>query len=218
MTARTILGSTIGKKAIMAITGIILVAFVIGHVAGNLLVFAGRTKLNAYSALLHASDEALWGVRVVLFVSLVLHVWSAISLTRIAQAARPQGYVRKKAQTATVASRTMRIGGFVILAFVVFHLLHLTLGVIQPVAFSQHDVYANVIGGFRVPWVVAVYVVAMAALGFHLFHGAWAAFRTLGLRQRNARPLDRPIAKFLAIVVWAGFTAIPIAIFARIVN
>ena len=140
MTARTILGSTIGKKAIMAITGIILVAFVIGHVAGNLLVFAGRTKLNAYSALLHASDEALWGVRVVLFVSLVLHVWSAISLTRIAQAARPHGYVRKKAQTATVASRTMRIGGFVILAFVVFHLLHLTLGVIQPVALSQHHV------------------------------------------------------------------------------
>jgi succinate dehydrogenase / fumarate reductase cytochrome b subunit len=154
----------------------------------------------------------------VLLVSLVLHVWSAVSLTRIAQAARPKGYVRKEAQTATVASRTMRIGGFVILAFVVFHLLHLTLGVIEPVAFSEHDVYANVIGGFRVAWVVAVYLVAMAALGLHLFHGAWAAFRTLGLRPRSVRPLDRSVAKILAIVVWAGFTVIPVAIFARIVS
>lgn len=218
MSVRKLFQSTVGKKVIMGITGIILVAFVIGHVAGNLLVFAGRTKLNGYAALLHASDEVLWGVRLTLLAAVVLHIASAISLARVASAARPEAYARKEAQTATFASRTMLVGGLVILAFIVFHLLHLTAGVIQPVAFDEHDVYANVVGGFQVPWVVAVYLVAMLAIGLHLFHGAWAAFRTLGLRRPSAQPLKRPIATVLAIVVWIGFTSIPVAIFARIVN
>jgi succinate dehydrogenase / fumarate reductase cytochrome b subunit len=218
MRARSFFQTTVGKKVVMGITGIILVVFVVGHVAGNLLVFAGRAKLNAYSALLHTSDELLWGVRIALITSLILHVWSAIGLARIAQAARPVGYERKVPQTATIASRTMRWGGLLILAFVVFHLLHLTTGTIQPVAFSEHDVYANVIGAFRIPWVSAVYVVAMMFVGLHLFHGVWAAFRTLGLAPPSKQPLKRPVAMLLAIVVWAGFTSIPIAIFARVIG
>ena len=218
MSARKFFQSTVGKKVIMAITGIILVVFVIGHVAGNLLVFAGRDKINAYARLLHASDEVLWGVRSVLIVSVVLHIWSAIALTAVARAARPHAYARKIPQTATIASRTMRVGGFVLLFFIVFHLLHLTTGTIRPATFEEHDVYANLINSFRIPWVAALYMVSMVALGMHLIHGAWAAFRTLGVSPPSATPLRRPIAMVIAILVWAGFTSIPLAIVARIVN
>lgn len=218
MSARKFFQSTVGKKVIMAITGIILVAFVIGHMAGNLLVFAGRAQINAYSRVLHASDELLWGIRSVLIVSVVLHIWSAVALTAAARAARPHDYARKVSQTATLASRTMRLGGLLLLGFIVFHLLHLTAGVIRPGTFDEHDVYANVISSFRIPWVTALYLVAMVSLGAHLFHGAWAAFRTLGISPPSAHPLKRPVAMVIAIVVWAGFTSIPLAIIARIVN
>ena len=219
MSARKFFQSTVGKKVVMAVTGIILVAFVIGHMAGNLLVFAGRAQINAYSRVLHASDELLWGIRSVLIASVVLHIWSAVALTAVARAARPNDYARKVTQTATLASRTMRIGGLLLLAFIVFHLAHLTVGAIRPQGtFDDHDVYANVISSFRIPWVTAVYLVAMVGLGLHLFHGAWAAFRTLGISPPSAHPRKRPVAMVIAIVVWAGFTSIPLAIIARIVN
>jgi succinate dehydrogenase / fumarate reductase cytochrome b subunit len=212
------LTTTVGRKVVMGITGAVLTLFVIGHVLGNLLVFRGRNELNRYSSLLHASSEVLWSVRVVLFTSVIAHVWAAWSLTREAHAARPIAYAKKVPQAATWASRTMRWGGLLIAVFVVVHLLHLTTGTIRPAPFSETDVYANVVGAFRVQWVAAFYLVAMIPLGLHLFHGVWAAFRSTGVSRPTAKPLRRRLATMVAVFVWAGFTAIPLGVLAGIVR
>jgi succinate dehydrogenase / fumarate reductase cytochrome b subunit len=216
--ARALFDSTVGKKVIMAASGLILVAFVIGHVVGNLLVFVGADKLNAYSHFLKANLEVLSVVRLVLIVSVLLHIWSALALTRVAQEARPIDYERKEPQASTFAARTIRVGGVVILLFVVFHLLHFTVGAIQPAPFSETDVYRNVVGSFSVPWVAGFYIVAMMALGLHLYHGAWAAFRTLGLRRPSTTPMKRSVATLVAVAVWLGFTSIPVAVLAGFVR
>jgi succinate dehydrogenase / fumarate reductase cytochrome b subunit len=216
--SRNLLQSNVGKKVVMAVTGLILFGFVIGHMAGNLLIFAGPAALNAYSRFLKTSAEILWPTRIVLFVAVLLHIGSAYSLTVAANAARPVGYGRKVPQAATWASRTIRWGGVVLLLFIVFHLLHFTAGVIQPSPFSETDVYRNVVGAFSIPWVAALYVVAMVALGMHLYHGAWAAFRTLSLRPPSASPMKRTIATGFAFVVWLGFTSIPLAVLAGLVR
>jgi succinate dehydrogenase cytochrome b subunit len=215
---RPLFQSTVGKKVIMAATGLILVGFVIAHVAGNLLVFVSAERMNAYAHLLKANLELLWVARLVLLGAVVLHVWSAVALTRVAQDARPVAYGRKEGQSSTFAARTIRVGGVVILLFVVFHLLHLTTGTIQPAPFSESDVYRNVIESFSVPWVAGLYLVAMVALGLHLHHGAWAAFRTLGLRQPSATPAKRSVATIVAVAVWLGFTSIPLAVLAGVVR
>jgi succinate dehydrogenase / fumarate reductase cytochrome b subunit len=210
--AKGFLKTTVGQKVIMGITGAGLTLFVIGHVLGNLLVFRGRGELNRYSSLLHASAELLWSVRAVLLTSVLAHVWAAWSLTREARAARPIAYTKKVPQAATWASRTMRWGGLFIAVFVVVHVLHLTTGTIRPVPFSETDVYSNVVGAFRVPWVAAFYLVAMIALGLHLFHGVWAAFRSTGMSRPTAHPQRRRLATIVAVFVWAGFTAIPLGV------
>jgi succinate dehydrogenase / fumarate reductase cytochrome b subunit len=209
--------STIGKKVVMAVTGIFMVAWILGHVSGNLLVFKGSEAMNAYAAFLHSLGGMLWGVRIALLVSVVLHATAAIQLTMAANAARPQAYVKKKAQTSTLASQLMRIGGLILLAYIVFHILHLTVGAVHP-QFSEKDVYRNLVIGLKVPWVSAFYIVAMAALGMHLFHGVWSSARTLGIARPTPRPLERRIAVVLAVVVWAGFTLIPVAVLAGIVS
>lgn len=210
--------TTVGKKIVMAITGVILIAFLIGHVAGNLLVFRGAAPLDEYSAFLKRSLPMLWAVRAVLFAAVALHVVAVAQLFRIDRAARPQAYARVSPQAATLASRTMRIGGVLIALFVVFHLLHLSTGTIQPAPFQPHRVHDNVIGGFQVWWVTAIYVVAMIFIGLHLFHGAWSWLRTLGLSRPSASPLHRPLAAVLAIAVWAAFTSIPLAVFFGLVR
>lgn len=211
-------GSTVGKKVIMAITGLVMVGFVVAHVAGNLLVFRGARAMNDYAAFLKSTGGLLWIARAVLLASVVLHVWSAVTLTRINAAARPVPYVRVQPRASTIASRTMTIGGLVLAAFIVFHILHFTTGTIQPVPFSATDVYANMVGAFRIGWVVAVYLVAMVALGLHLFHGFWSSFRTLGASRPSPNPLRRRVATGLAFAVWLGFSIIPIAILAGIVR
>ena len=219
--------STIGKKVIMAVTGLILVAFVIAHMLGNLQVFIGPAKINAYAAFLKSLGELLWLERIVLFVALVLHVLMAWQLTQIAHAARPVGYDSREPQVSTVASRTMRWGGVLILVFIVFHILHFTTGTIFPLAsrpdalypaFSPTDVYGNVIAAFRLPWVVTFYVVAMLFLMLHLFHGAWASLRTLGLARPSRHPLHRRVATVVALVVWLGFTVVPVAVFLGLIR
>jgi succinate dehydrogenase / fumarate reductase cytochrome b subunit len=217
-TAASLLQSTVGKKVVMAVTGVILVGFIITHVAGNLLVFAGPDELNAYSHLLKSNLEVLWGARVVLLVSAVLHVWSALGVTRASWAARPVGYGKNEPQVTTLAARTMRVGGVLLLAFIVFHLLHFTVGAIPTLPISETDVYSNVIAGFSTPWVAAIYLVAMVALAGHLYHGAWAAFRTLGLSRPSPTPTQRSVAVLVAVGVWAGFTAIVVAIVAGAVR
>ena len=218
----TLYRSTIGKKAIMAVTGLMLVIFVIGHMAGNLQVFIGAPKMNAYAAFLKSLGELLWLARLILFVALVLHVLMAWQLTRIKQRARPVDYTMRDPQVSTVASRTMRWGGVLLLVFIVFHILHFTTGTVFPAAstpdalypaWSHTDVYGNIISAFRTPWVVAFYVVAMLFLMLHLFHGAWSSVRTLGLSKPSSQPLHRRVATIMAVVVWLGFSIIPVAVF-----
>ncbi|NUP72852.1 MAG: succinate dehydrogenase cytochrome b subunit [Gemmatimonadaceae bacterium] len=219
--------STIGKKAIMAVTGLILVAFVIGHMAGNLQVFIGPARMNAYAAFLQGLGELLWLVRLVLFVALVLHVLMAWQLTQIKRQARPIGYEQRSPQVSTLASRSMRWGGVLLLVFIVFHILHFTTGTVFPAAstpdamypaFSHGDVYGNVIAAFRTPWVTAFYVVAMLFLLLHLFHGAWSSVRTLGLVRPSVDPQQRRVATVIAVVVWLGFSVIPVAVLLGVIR
>lgn len=209
----------VGKKVVMGVTGIIGIGFVILHSLGNLLIFQGSTALNAYSRFLKSSAELLWALRVTLVVAVILHVVAAVQLTRQSRAARPIGYVRREPQVATVASRTMRWGGALLLVFIVLHILHFTTGTIRPTgAFSREDVYSNVVGSFRIWWVALFYVLAMIALGFHLFHGAWSSMRSIGVSPPSPRPLQRRLSLAIAIFVWAAFTAVPIAVFAGLVR
>jgi len=214
--------STIGKKIIMGITGLIGIGFVIVHMAGNLQVFIGAPKINAYGTLLHGPlAEVTWLIRIVLIVSVILHVLMAYQLTRISAAARPIGYQKKEPQVATLASRTMKWGGVLLLVFIVVHLLHFTTEQIDPAGWrgmtdlrGNRDVYGNIVGSFRIWWVAAFYIVAMIALGLHLYHGAWSSIRTLGYAKSTPNPLHRKLALGVAVVVWLGFTIIPVAVFA----
>ena len=208
---RTFYRSTIGKKIVMALTGIILVGFVTGHMAGNLLVFKGPEALNAYGELLKSSGPILWTVRLVLLASVGLHILAAWSLTRLNRAARPAGYERQTRQVSTFSALSLRIGGVVLVLFIVFHLLHFTVGTVHP-AFSPTDAYNNEMIGFSVPAVAAFYLVAMVALGLHLHHGIWSLFQTLGWNHPHVNPVRRWIATVLAVVVSLGFASIPLAV------
>jgi succinate dehydrogenase / fumarate reductase cytochrome b subunit len=208
-----------GKKIVMGITGLIGIGFVIGHMAGNLLAFRGPDAINAYSRFLRSTGELLWIVRIVLIVAVILHVIAAVQLTLQNRAARPLGYVNRKPQVSTWASRTMRVGGVLLLIFIPLHILHFTTGTIQPAgSFSDTDVFANVVSSFQIWWVTLAYVVVMVALGLHLYHGAWSSVRSLGLSQPSRDPLHRTVALAVAAIVWAGFTAIPIAVYAGIIG
>jgi succinate dehydrogenase / fumarate reductase cytochrome b subunit len=209
--------SSIGKKLVMAVTGLIWVGYLISHVLANLTVFSGPDRINAYSAFLHGTGLALWIPRAVLIVAIVLHIVAAIQLTGQSQAARPVGYARRDPQVSTFASRTIRWGGVVILVFLVFHLLHFTVGTVHP-DFVEGNPYHNVVAGFQNPWVVLFYVVAMAVLGLHLYHGLWSSRRTLGVAPVSRRPMQRPVALAVAALVWAGFTIIPLAVIAGVLR
>ena len=204
--------SSVGKKAVMAVTGIIGLLFVIGHMVGNLQVFQGAERLNAYGHLLHGPlNEVLWGARVVLLLALALHVVAAWQLTMRNRAARPVEYAVRTPQVSTLASRTLRWGGVLLLAFIVFHLLDLTIGTANP-GFQEGNVYANLLGSMQRPLVAAFYIVAMAALALHLYHGAWSSLRTLGVAETSMSPLKRRAALVIAVIVAAGFAVVPVAV------
>ena len=210
----------------MAITGLIGVGYVILHMAGNLQAFAGREKINAYSALLHGPGiELLWAARLVLIVAVVLHVVSAWQLTQQARKARPLDYEKREPQVSTIASRTMRWGGVLLLAFIVFHLLHLTTRQVDPAHWAtrmdsrgQYDIYGNIVASFRIWWVSALYLVAMILLGLHLWHGVWAFGRSLGVARATPHPLRRRVAPALAIVLWLGFSIVPVAVLLGVIR
>lgn len=215
---RLLWDSSVGKKAIMAVTGLIWVAYLITHVLANLLVFQGPSKLNAYSAFLHGTGGALWAARLVLIAALVLHVIAAVQLAARSKEARPAGYqAGREPQVSTLASRTIRWGGALILLFLVYHILHFTVGTAHP-DFVQGDPYHNVATGFRNPGVVVLYLIAMAAVGLHLYHGIWSSGRSLGMSPPSPQPLRRTVALVLALVIWLGFTVIPIAVYAGVVR
>jgi succinate dehydrogenase / fumarate reductase, cytochrome b subunit len=210
--------SSVGKKVVMAISGLIMLLYLITHVLANLLVFQGPTRINAYSAFLHGTGGALWVARLVLLAALVLHVIAAVQLAGRRQEARPIGYAAgREPQVSTFAARTIRWGGALILAFLIYHILHFTSGTAHP-DFVEGDPYHNVTTGFRNPIVVIVYLVAMAAVGLHLYHGVWSSGRSLGISPPSPTPLRRTVAVVLALTIWLGFTVIPIAVYAGVVR
>ena len=215
---RLLWGSSVGKKIVMAATGLIWVGYLITHVLANLLVFQGPGKINAYSAFLHGTGGALWGARLVLIAALVLHVVAAIQLADRRKEARPTGYAAgREPQVSTWASRTIRWGGALILLFLVYHILHFTIGTAHP-DFVEGDPYHNVATGFRSLPVVVLYLIAMGVVGLHLYHGLWSSGRSLGVSPPSPRPLRRSVALILALLVWLGFSVIPIAVYAGAVR
>ena len=210
--------TSVGKKAVMAVTGLIMVAYLITHVLANLMVFQGPAKINAYSAFLHGTGGALWAARLVLLAALVLHVVAAAQLTARRRAARPVPYAAgREPQVSTFASRTLRWGGVLILLFLVYHILHFTLGTVHT-SFVEGDPYHNVVAGFGNPLVIVFYELALAAVGFHLYHGIWSSGRSLGVSPPAPHPLKRQLALALSVLIWAGFTVIPIAVYAGVVR
>jgi succinate dehydrogenase / fumarate reductase cytochrome b subunit len=207
--------STIGRKAVMAATGLVLFVFVLGHFVGNLTLYAGPEAINGYSHFLRTflHGAGIWVARLVLLTCAVLHVWSATSLTLESWAARPVGYKRWKAKDSTYASRTMRWGGVILFAFIVFHILHLTLGRFHP-DYVPGDVYHNVVAGFQVWPVSLFYIVAMVLLGLHLDHGVWSMCQTLGLEHPRYKRWARGAALGFALLIVVGNCSFPIAVLA----
>jgi succinate dehydrogenase / fumarate reductase cytochrome b subunit len=224
--ALTLYQTSIGKKVVMAVTGLILFGYVFLHMYGNLHVYEGREYFNTYAAWLREMgyplfphEGALWIVRVILIASLILHIWAAWQLTRQDWAGRPVGYGVKKSIAATYAARTMRWGGVIIGLFIVYHVLHFTTGTLYVEApFSRTDVYANLVNGFRNPIVALVYIVAMLALAFHIHHGIWSMAQTLGWRNGVNNHLWRGFATVMAIVIAGGNITIPLAVMTGIIR
>jgi succinate dehydrogenase / fumarate reductase, cytochrome b subunit len=203
--------SSVGKKAVMGVTGLVLVAYLITHVLANLLVFDGPDRINRYAALLHGTGGALWGARLVLLVAVIFHIVAAVQLTLRSRAARPQRYAGgREPQVSTLAGRTIRWGGALILIFLVYHVLHFTTGEAHP-DFVELNPYHNLATGFRSPWVAGFYLIAMIAVGLHLYHGLWSSGRSLGVSQPSPQPLQRRLALVLAGFIGLGFTAIVLA-------
>jgi succinate dehydrogenase / fumarate reductase cytochrome b subunit len=212
--------STLGLKVLMAATGVVLFGYTVGHVLGNLLLFAGPAKLgapariDAYAALLKANPGLLWGVRILLLASVVAHIAAAVRLHRIRTSARPVGYLVVTPRRSSYASRTMFWSGPILGLFVVYHLLHFTVGVVHPdhAHFDGHAVFHNVVEGFRVPVVAGVYIIAMLALGFHLSHGVWSMLQTIGVNRPNWETPLRRLSILFGVVVCGGFISIPLAV------
>jgi succinate dehydrogenase / fumarate reductase cytochrome b subunit len=210
-------GTNVGQKIVMAVTGLVLSGFIVGHVAGNMQIFAGATAINHYSELLHASAELLWAVRLVLIAALVLHVRAAVTLYARKGEARPVAYARKGHRGSTFASRFMIWSGYALGAFLVFHLLHFTTGNVHP-DFVPGDVYHNVTSAFRSPAIAGLYVVAMIFLSLHLSHGLFSFTQSLGLSHPGHAARAKAIARVLAVVIAAGFAAVPIAVLAAVIK
>jgi succinate dehydrogenase / fumarate reductase, cytochrome b subunit len=216
--------STIGKKYVMAVTGLIWFGYLIVHLWGNLKIYAGPQFLNDYGAFLRTVGEpffgfsqVLWLARIVLIPAFVVHVWAAVQLTTRDMASRPQRYSMRKNLESTFASRTMIYGGVFILLFVIYHLLDFTFGTVNP-SYQDGNIYHNVVASFRQPIVVLFYVLAMIAVGLHLWHGVWSLFQTLGWNTTRTNRFLRNFATFAAVVLTLGNISIPLAVLAGFVR
>jgi len=213
----------IGKKFVMAVTGVVLILFVIAHMVGNLKIFSGPEEINAYSRFLRevgapevAYGQLLWVVRIILLVCVALHITAAVQLSRMSLNARPVGYSVKRNVETTFAACMMRWGGLLLAVFIVFHLLHLTGGVFgfRPGQFEHLAVYQNVVAGFAVWPVVLFYIVAMGALCLHLYHGIWSMLQTLGWSTARNQREQKIVARVIAILVFLGFSSVPVSVWA----
>ena len=211
--------STIGKKVLMAVSGLFLFAFCVEHVTGALLFLKGPDAINGYGHLLHYSAALIWFFRAGLIVSAVVHVTFATLLYFQELAARPVGYRDRRYLRASYAARTMVYSGPFLLAFVIFHLAHLTWGYnVVPGPFIPGDIYANMLNGFQTGWVALVYVGAVSLLGLHLLHGAHSMFESLGLRHRRVESLLFGFARVAALVIAVGLALAPAAVFFRVIG
>lgn len=226
---KTFYGSTIGKKITMALSGLVLVLFVLGHMAGNLKIFAGIDpstgdyKIDDYGRFLRSMgaemmghEGLLWVVRLVLLACLVTHAVSGIQLARLNRRAKPEGYKVASYRSANAASRTMIYGGLFLLVFVTYHILHFTTGTVHFDGFVEGEVYANVFAAFRHWGIAAFYVVSMGLLAAHLYHGTWSMFQTLGVDTPKWNTGFRTVAKIVAIALFLGFSSVPVSIAAGI--
>lgn len=210
--------SSLGKKYVMAITGLALFGFVILHMVGNLQIFLGKEVLNAYGAFLKSKPLLLWGARFGLLALVSFHIWAAVRLTQENRAARPVGYAVQKPVAATYASRTMLMSGLIVASFIVYHLLHFTAGGVDPQLLQfrdeagRHDVYKMVVAGFSNVKISIFYIVGMALLCMHLSHGVSALFQSLGLKTKVLTGSIDGFAKISAIVIFAGNCSIPMAV------
>ena len=209
--------TTVGKKLVMAASGLVLFLFVIAHLAGNLQVFLGAEKLNDYAALLRRMPELLWPARIVLLAALVTHVIASVQLVFANRRARPVRYAVKCDVETNYAARTMAISGPLVLLYVVYHLAMFVFLVTGP-GYSRTDVYRNVVLAFQVPLISGVYIAAMLLLGLHLYHGAWSMLHTLGISSPRYRWLRRGLAPAVAVAITTGYISIPLAVLAGIVE
>ena len=224
-----LLNSTIGAKVVMAASGMVMVGWLLGHLSGNLLIFAGADAMNAYAAWLHATPAMLWGARVVLLVAVVLHVITAIRLKRLGNEARPSRYRYDANVQSTLAGRTMLYSGLMIAAYGIYHLAHFTWGV-EALMAAEHfhggvkdalgrpNVWHTVVWSFTQAPVAIVYIVANALLGLHLSHGIGSVFQTLGLTNTKWRPVIERIGPAFGAIIAAGFISIPVAVLLGLVS
>ena len=209
--------ATIVKKAVVAVTGFILFGFVAGHLAGNLQVFLGPEHINSYAAFLKSNAEILWGVRITLLASVLAHIFFTIQLWQLKNAARPVSYAKKNNSHSSIASRTMYYSGPVILAFVIYHLLHFTVGAVHP-RFSETDVYSNLVYGF-LQWPVALsYIVAVGLLCLHLSHGISSIFQTMGFNHPKHTPRIKAAANAIAGIFFLGYASIPLGVLTGVIR
>ncbi len=218
--------STIGKKVVVALTGLALLLFLFAHMAGNLKAFAGvgsdgAAKLDHYAYFLRTvgSDIVgyqgiIWATRVGLLVCLTLHIVTVIQLALLNKAARPVDYVKYAPRKATVPALSMLYSGGLVFVFIVYHILHFTIGSAHTAGFVHGHVYANVYSAFQNPAVVCIYVAAMLLIGMHLYHGIWSLFQTLGLDSPDRNPSLILLSKAISLLLVLGFLSVPVAIFA----
>ena len=217
--------SSIGRKYIVAVTGVILVGFIVGHLLGNLQIFLGPDYINSYAEKLRAMGVLLWVVRIFLLVTVVLHIYFTIRLAIDNRKARPVPYARKEHVKSTMASRSMWISGLLLLAFIIYHIAHFTVQVADPRfallkldPLNRHDVYSMMVYGFQNVIVSAFYVVAMFLLALHLSHGTSSFFQSLGLNDKRLTPKLARGGRIFAWLIFAGYVSIPLAVLAGLIK
>jgi succinate dehydrogenase / fumarate reductase cytochrome b subunit len=207
----------VGKKITVGVTGLILIGYVVAHMLGNLQIFLGRERINAYAELLHSAGPLLWTARLVLLAAVGLHIIFTLQLWLLKRRARPVGYVKKIDVPSAYAARTMILSGPLIAAFVIFHVLHLTTGQ-AGLPFEPLNVYDNVVRGFRVWYVSLAYMVAVSLVGVHVWHGLWSMLHTLGLDDERYRPTLQFISHAVGLLTALGFLSIPVAVLTGVIG
>jgi len=217
--------SSVGKKIIVALTGIILILFVIGHLLGNLQIFLGPDWVNGYAEHLRKLGPLLWMIRGVLLATVIIHIYVTIWLAIDNRRARPEGYVEKEYVKATFASRHMVMSGVIILAFLIYHLAHFTVRVTDPRflllkndPLNRYDVYSMMVYGFQNIFVSAFYVLGMFLLALHLSHGSSSFFQSLGLNNKRLTPRLALSGRIFAWAIFIGYTSIPVAVLLGLVK